>query len=143
MSEGRTFRGVVTDAGTLKLDNAPGWTVAISGLRGKRVEIHIEAERAIRNNAQLRRYFKCIVPVVRDIWNSKRDPLLPPLSKEQTHEVLCGAFIGHETTPLGLVRRESKTLTPGEFAAYCDKIEGHYHAEGVRFPDLDGMMEVE
>jgi len=140
---GRTFVGVVTEAGALKLDDAPAWSVALAGLRGKRVEVHLETERAIRTNPQLRRYFKCIVPVVRGVLNSMRDPLLLPLSKEQTHRLLCGSFIGYEETALGLVPIESKKLKPGEFAVYCDKIEGHYHAEGVRFPDLDGMMEVE
>jgi hypothetical protein len=136
------FQGDVGSDGALRLDAPGAWRVALAALRGRRVELTLEAERTTRTNQQLRRWFGCIVPVVRDVLNAQRDPLLLPLSKEQTHRLLVGAFVGHEETPLGLVPIESRTLTPAQFAIVQDKVEAHYRSEGITFPQLDEVVEV-
>lgn len=139
MSEPLRFRGLVGDAGELRLDEPGRWRATLIGMRGKRIELALEAERKVRTNPQLRRYFKCIVPVVAAVLSVGR---ALPLSKEQTHRLLCGAFIGYESTPLGDVPIESKTLTPAQFAAYCDAIEAHFRAEAITFPLLDEAVGV-
>jgi hypothetical protein len=49
--------------------------------------------------------------------------------------VLKSAFLGCVEVAGHLVPRDSRTLSRGEFADYCDEIEGHYAAEGVEFPE--------
>lgn len=142
MSEPRKFRGLVGADGNLRLDDASAWAVTLTGHRDKRVQVTLEAERKTRSTPQLRRYFGCVVPVVMGVLNAKRDPQLLPLSKEQIHYLILGAFVGFEETPLGLVPIRSRTLTPAQFAELSDRVEAHYRAEGITFPKLDQEMEV-
>ncbi|HEX6038885.1 hypothetical protein [Longimicrobium sp.] len=129
---GATFTADVTADGKLRPLNRAGWDVVLNGWAGKRVTVQIEPERRTRTNPQLRRYFGCIVPVVRELLSQGR---VVPLSKLQVHRLLCGAFLGHESTPIGDVPIESKTLDPGQFAAFCDQVEAHFRVEfGAEFP---------
>jgi hypothetical protein len=59
-----------------------------------------------------------------------------------THEVLKGAFLGHEDTPLGKVPKASRTLNTEDFAAYCNKVE-HWllHDHGIVVPAKGESLE--
>lgn len=138
------FVGHVTEQGGLRVEehDKHRWARHLRAMAGKRVTLSLEPWKERRNAAQLRRWFGCIVPVVQDILSQGRTV---PLSKEQVHRVLCGAFIGHE--PGGVLGQEipieSKTLSPAQFAEVMDKVEAHFRSEcGAVFPTLDGEVDV-
>ena len=93
----------------------------LKSLAGQRVEITYRHVRDVRSLAQNRRYWSMIVPCVAEVLSAGREI---PLSRDQAHEVLKYAFIGHEDTPLGPLAKSSKELTVPEFIEYCDRIEG-------------------
>jgi hypothetical protein len=70
-----------------------------------------------------------VVPVAAEVLNQGREI---PLSKDQVHEVLKGAFIGWEDTPLGKVPKSSRKLDTAEFAHFCQEAESWLlHTHGV------------
>lgn len=86
-----------------------------------------------RSNKANRRMWGVVVPVCQEILSQGR---VLPLSAEQTWELLKGAFLGHEETPLGLVPKGSRDLPPAEYADLGHRIEAHFRAEyAAVFPD--------
>ena len=99
---------------------APGWFVWLGSQEGRRIVVVASPEASYRSSRQNRRYWSLIVPVAAEVLSATRDV---PLSKDQTHEVLKFAFIGHEDTVLGPIAKSSKKLTTAEFAKFSDSVE--------------------
>src|SRR5687768_3235252 len=100
------FSGLVNADGALKLDNREEFKDALCKMRGKRVELEIEADHPRRSNQQNRRFF-IIVSVAREILNQELEQRGSDLklTKEQTHSWIDERFLGNEETHLGKFRR--------------------------------------
>jgi hypothetical protein len=120
-------RGVVEPTGP----RAVRVVARLQALAGRQALVTIEPERARRSTAQNSRYWVRIVPFAQEVLSVTRDL---PLSKDQAHYVLKSAFIGTLETPLGPVPKRSRDLSTAEFAAYCDRIEGHFASLGQFVP---------
>lgn len=96
------------------------WDIWRDAHEHKRVVVKVDLERQHRSLAQNRRYWSIVVPIAAEVLNQGRDI---PLSKDQVHEVLKYAFIGHEDTPLGPVPKSSKVLTTEKYAEFCQEVE--------------------
>jgi hypothetical protein len=100
---------------------------------GQRVIVTAATEKQRRSTKQNRRYWSLVVPVAAEVLGAGREV---PLSKDQTHEILKFAFIGHEQTVLGPTPKSSKDLSTAEFAAFCSKVEEWLlHSFGVVMPE--------
>lgn len=133
MTQERTFAGTVK-AGRFVPENAPGWLVALGALEGKRVIVTIQTEKQRRSLAMNRRYWSLVVPVGAEILTAQAKRVLP-FSKDETHWLLKGAFIGWEDTPLGRVPKSSKNLTTEEFMAFTRRCESWMLDHGVVLPE--------
>lgn len=129
------FAGIVK-GGRFVPDLQPAWVVWLGKHEGQRVVLTAATVTQIRSTQQNRRYWSLVVPVAAQVLSANRDI---PFSRDQAHEVLKLAFIGHEDTALGPVAKSSKVLSTAEFAAFCELVEGWLlHQHGVV---LDGVDE--
>jgi hypothetical protein len=106
-------------------------------LYGKQLIVTLDVFRKTRSLGQNSRYWKLYVPTARDILSVGR---IIQLSKEQTHAVLAGAFVGHDETPLGLVYKSTRNLDTKQFAHFSDEVEKWIWENESR---LDGVEEYE
>jgi hypothetical protein len=78
-------------------------------------------------------YHKVVVECVRVHLSTGREI---PLSKDQTHHILKGAFIGIEDTPLGPAPKSTKGMSTDQFVDYVMAIRAHAASEwGLDIPD--------
>jgi len=112
----------ITVAGDVKGGKfiSPGWFVWLGAQEGKRIVVVASPEASYRSSKQNRRYWSLVVPVAAEVLSAGRDV---PLSKDQVHEVLKYAFIGHEDTPLGPIPKSSKKLSTAKFAEFSRSVE--------------------
>lgn len=96
------------------------------------VVLTVEERRPTRSVRANRRWWGRIVRTIQGVWNVGRDI---PLSEGQVHTILVRVFAGEIETPLGFVPVETHTMPSDVFALFQDKVEGHFAAEGISFPD--------
>jgi hypothetical protein len=119
--------------GTFVPEPPAPWLVWLGKHEGQRVIVTAATEKQRRSTKQNRRYWSLVVPVAAEVLGAGREV---PLSKDQAHEVLKFAFLGHEQTALGPVPKSSKDLTTAEFADYCRRIEEWFlHQHGIVMPE--------
>lgn len=122
------FRGHVDKRGLLILDEPGRWAGVLAAWKGRAVSVEIEAVRMQRSSAQNRWYWGVIVPAVADYLSAGR---ALPISRDDAHYLLRGAFLGREPSPHGLggLPKSTRTLTTDEFGTYCERIQAHAASE--------------
>jgi hypothetical protein len=139
MAQLRKFAAKVSQTGELQIAEPLVWRAYLARLRGQVVYVVLEKLRQTRTAQQNRRYWGMLVPLASEILSL---PLDLPLSNEQTHEVLKGAFIGHLDTALGKAPKSSRSLNIEEYMAYCNRIEQWLlHDHGVVVPSAGESLE--
>jgi len=133
----RRFAAKVSTEGELVIAEPLPFRAALRRLRGQVVYVLVERLKFNRSTDQNKRYWGMLVPLAAEVLSADR-PL--PLSKDQTHEVLKLAFIGHDQTALGPVPKSSAALNTEEFAAFSNRIE-HWllHDHGIVVPAKDEL----
>lgn len=126
MSDRASVLAEVSEQGLLCIHERDRWDSLVRAHKGKLIVLSLELSRNKRSSQANRRYFGVVVPVCAQILSRGR---ALPLSKEQTHWLLKSAFLGSEETPLGLVPKDSHTLSTEEFSEYTERIEAHFRAE--------------
>lgn len=133
----RRYAAKITQEGEMQIAEPLVFRASLRRLKGQVVYVLVEPLKYGRSADQNRRYWGLLVPLAAEVLSADR-PL--PLSKDQTHEVLKLAFIGHEQTALGPVPKSSAALTVEEFAGFCNRVE-HWllHDHGIVVPGKDEM----
>lgn len=132
----RSFTGQVSASGKLKLDAPILFAAACLKLKGKRVTVTVENEKARRSTAQNARLF-AMLDIVTDAVNRKYEAAGSEtrLTKDDVHEIVDEQFLGHEDTPLGPKRKHCSKLSVSEFTAHMDEVERFFRTEwGLEFP---------
>lgn len=134
MSSEVRFGGIVDGHGKLRLDRRHEFDAYIERFAGLRVSITVSKEKTRRTNPQNKRAWTRIVNGVRAHWYHKHSVRL---SKQQVWSRLKYKYLGCDDTPLGPEPKESKTLSPAEFADLMDTIEADFATEeGVNLSEV-------
>lgn len=113
-------------------DNPAAWPIALREHEGHRVIVDVERQRSQRSTAANARYWACLVPLAQHVLGETRDV---PLSKDQTHFVLVGAFAGCDETALGPVPVRTSTMTTDQFSVYCERVQAWLADNGIAVPE--------
>jgi hypothetical protein len=107
---------------------------------GNRFEETFERWHEVRTLKQNARYWSILVPLARYQLSKTRDI---PLSKDQTHIVLVGAFAGCEETELGPVPIQTRTLKKPQFSEFMERVQAWLADKGIPVPERSEQNEVE
>lgn len=118
------------------------WSIALREHDGAAVELTLAPKRERRSTRANARYWSILIALAKHHLNTLRGNEVPPLSSMQVHEVLAGAFIGHEETPLGLVRCETKNLTQKQFYEYAERVALWLRENGYAIPEQGEPVEM-
>lgn len=135
MSEARRFAAKVTPDGRLVFADEPAWRFTLARWKDRTLAVVLEVLRPTRSNRQNRWYRGVIVPAVAGHLSKGREL---PLSNDQAHYVLKGAFIGMVETELIPCPISTTTLSTVQFSDYCERIRAHAASEwGLNIPSPD------
>lgn len=126
-----TLVGVV-DGGKFRPDDAGRWRAWAAYYDKRRVVVTIEAEHKRHSDKQRGWYRAAIVPAYAARLSIGREL---PLSNDQAHFVMRGAFLGMVDTPLGPAPTSTRDLDTAQFSTYCERLVAHAATEwGMHIP---------
>lgn len=115
---------------------------------GQRFECDIERPKTRRSTNANARYWKVLVGLTRHTINEQRQrENLPPLpdSEEvrlEIHAALVRKFVGVEDSPIGPIRKRTKTMTTREFWMFTEHVALWLREQGWEVPDEAEPQEV-
>lgn len=114
-------------------DQPAGPVIAIQDIgEGHRFVETIERERPLRSLRANARYWGLLVPLAQHQLSKTRDI---PLSKDQVHFVLVGAFAGCDVTALGPVPVRTRTMDVRQFSVFCERVQAWLADQGLSVPE--------
>lgn len=118
------FAGEVSAVGCLRLFDPGAFAIALGRRKGRRVWLRLLGERQVRADRANRYWWGACVETVRQCWQHASGAPLP-LPKEAVHDALVAAFVGVIETPLGYVRKRSRSLTSEQFSHLIEETRAY------------------
>ena len=124
MSTEQKFLATVDEGAMLVFDDQIGWRSWLMRRIGQRVWVTLAPWFKRRTILQNARYWSQYVPFAADVWEQRYGR---PFSKEETHDLLCKAFLGIDYIEVDgkrlETRKHSSELDTAQFAAFNDRVE--------------------
>lgn len=137
MSRTLTLRAKVNQDGKFIFEEPAKVAAWKTMARGMDVIVTLERGSKRRTLLQNSRYWVAYVPFVQECLSQKYDC---EISRDQAHEAMCIAFIGHIVVEIGgeeiHLRKKSSVLSTEQFSKFTDEVERYIETEWRMNPAL-------